>query len=110
MTYITSWIVTQKIYDYTFTNNDDFWYAYREPELTQHNEMCKAIGKLIETKTCLQPDFKSVIYSKKWTSKLDYDEYCATMLTKRKNQGSLLEFTPLAQHEHNDDVEAWVEY
>jgi hypothetical protein len=109
--YITSFIVTQNIYDFTFESSVDFWETYRVPELTQLNEVYRDYQRLLRMGDRLMPDKKSVLFYKEWTNDYYFDEYRADTVSYREKQLQELTYTRCDYHGFTDEKSLpWVNY
>lgn len=111
MSYITSYIVTQKIYDFTFENSVNFWNTYRIPELTTVNEVYRDYKRLLRMGDRLMPDKKSVLFYKEWANDYYHDEYRAAMEIFQTKQLQELTYTRCEYHGFTDEKSLpWIDY
>jgi hypothetical protein len=111
MTYITSWIVTQKIYDFTFETTNAFWATYSIPELTQYNAVFKEYKRILRGGNWLLPDKKSILFCKEWANDYYHDEYREATKIHREKQYQELTYTRCEYHGFTDEKSPpWVNY
>jgi|TARA_R110000851_G_scaffold56741_3_gene132428 hypothetical protein len=111
MAYITSYIVTQKIYNFTFENTDEFWNTYRQPKITQLTEVYNDYKRLLRNNCWMLPDKKSILFCKEWANDYYYDEYRAAVAVHREKQTQQLTYTRCKYHGFTDEKSlSWINY